>query len=140
MVFRDQFYFLSNMFPCKIVFKGIVYSCAEAAFQAQKCPERAQEFKGLNGFEAKRLGRKVDLVAGWDENKDRIMTDIVRAKFYQNKDLARRLLETNSQELIEDNTWGDYYWGHCRGHGQNRLGQILMLIRDNLREPHQSAT
>lgn len=140
MFFRNQYWFLSNMYPCVIEYNGITYSCAEAAFQAQKSPERAQEFSGINGFEAKRLGRKVDLVTGWDVNKDRIMADIVRAKFCQNKDLARRLLETENEELVEDNTWNDYYWGRCRGHGQNKLGLILMSIRKELRQIYQSAT
>ena len=136
MLFRNQYWFLSNMYPCVIEYKGITYSCAEAAFQAQKCPERAQEFSGIDGFTAKRLGRRVNLVASWDADKDRIMADIVRAKFCQNNILARRLLETGEEELVEDNTWGDYYWGRCRDRGQNKLGLILMSVREELRQTH----
>lgn len=139
MLFRNQYWFLSNMYPCVIEYKGITYSCVEAAFQAQKCPERAQEFKGLNGFEAKRLGRKVNLVAGWDATKDRIMYEIVRAKFMQNADLAQRLLDTMPEELVEDNTWNDFYWGRCWGRGLNKLGQILDQVRDELYDLCQSA-
>ena len=136
MIFRDKYWFLSNMYPCSIEYKGYVFSCAEAAFQAQKCPVRAGEFAGVNGFEAKRLGRKVDLVTGWDETKDRIMLEIVRAKFLQHEDLRRKLIATGNEFLAEDNTWGDRYWGRCHGQGLNKLGQILMQVRDEQYGPH----
>jgi len=35
--------------------------------------------------------------------------------------------------LIEGNTWGDTYWGVCRGRGSNNLGKLLMKIREVLR-------
>lgn len=62
------------------------------------------------------------------------MEDVVRAKFYQNPRLAKRLLSTKDMELIEGNTWNDTYWGiDLRSmDGQNRLGKILMKIRDEL--------
>ena len=37
-----------------------------------------------------------------------------------------------SEPIIEDNTWGDTYWGRCRGTGSNHLGQILEETRDAL--------
>lgn len=30
--------------------------------------------------------------------------------------------------------WIDTYWGICNGRGENKLGKILMEIRDVLRE------
>ena len=36
MLFRNKYYFLSNMYPCKITYNGLTYTCVEAAFQAQK--------------------------------------------------------------------------------------------------------
>lgn len=30
--------------------------------------------------------------------------------------------------------WNDTFWGVCRGNGQNRLGRILMEVRDGLRD------
>lgn len=62
------------------------------------------------------------------------MHDIVRAKFEQNPDLRQKLLSTGSEELIEGNTWGDTFWGVCKGSGQNWLGRILMFVRDEVRE------
>jgi predicted NAD-dependent protein-ADP-ribosyltransferase YbiA (DUF1768 family) len=34
--------------------------------------------------------------------------------------------------LIEENTWGDTFWGICKGQGENHLGRLLMQIRDEL--------
>jgi len=56
----------------------------------------------------------------------------VRAKFEQNPDLAAKLIATGDEELVEGNTWGDTYWGVCRGVGQNKLGKILMNVRQEL--------
>lgn len=41
-------------------------------------------------------------------------------------------LEHRQRELIEGNTWGDTFWGVCRGKGENNLGKILMRLRSEL--------
>ena len=46
------------------------------------------------------------------------------------------LLATGDAELIEGNNWGDTYWGKCNGQGLNRLGILLMQIRDYIRSNH----
>ena len=35
--------------------------------------------------------------------------------------------------LVEENTWGDSFWGTVNGRGENQLGQILMDVRAKLR-------
>ena len=45
------------------------------------------------------------------------------------------LLSTNELEIEEGNVWGDTYWGVCRGIGANRLGKILMKVRQEIRDP-----
>ena len=59
---------------------------------------------------------------------------ICRAKFFQNEDLGQKLMNTGDAVLIEGNYWGDRYWGVCNGEGQNKLGKILMKIREELFE------
>lgn len=133
--FRGRYFFLSNFFEAPVVYDGISYRNNEAAFQAQKTKtkEERRMFSELNPSEAKRLGRRVDLCGDWENVKVYVMTDIVRAKFTQNPDLGQKLLDTNDEQLVEGNTWGDRYWGTVNGQGQNRLGIILMQIRDELR-------
>jgi ribA/ribD-fused uncharacterized protein len=131
MEFKGDYYFLSNMYPAKIVYEGIEYTCSEAAYQAQKCLYIAgkQQFIGINGYDAKRLGRRVPMARSFEADKLDIMTAIVQAKFKQNSDLLERLMSTGTTHLQEDNTWNDTYWGVCNGSGKNMLGQILMNIR-----------
>lgn len=131
--FRGKYFFLSNFFVSDIRYNGLTFLNNEAAFQAQKCPERANEFCGLNPSDAKRLGRKVWLRSDWETVKDKVMYDVCHAKFSQNAELRKQLLKTGDVELIERNTWGDRVWGVCGGVGENRLGRILMRIRDEMR-------
>lgn len=52
----------------------------------------------------------------------------------ENEDLKIKLLQTGLEPIVESNTWGDTYWGKCKGVGQNKLGQTLMRIRNELYE------
>lgn len=132
--FVGQYYFLSNFFEAPVTYEGRTYRNNEAAFQAAKCPGRESEFQFLDPSTAKRKGRRVQLRSDWEVVKFQIMKDIVRAKFTQNKELADMLLDTGTEELQEGNTWGDRIWGVCTGTGQNRLGKILMEVRDEIRQ------
>lgn len=131
--FRGKYFFLSNFFASNIRYNGLTFLNNEAAFQAQKCPKRASEFCELNPSDAKRLGRKVRLRSDWESVKDDVMYDVCHAKFSQNANLRRQLLNTGNAELVEGNTWGDRVWGVCGGVGENRLGRILMRIRDEMK-------
>lgn len=131
--FRGEYSFLSNFYAVPVYYRGIRFGNNEAAFQAAKCPERMEEFSKLAPQDAKRLGRRVSLRPDWETVKFDIMHQICMAKFLQNPDLAWKLVETGSAELIEGNNWGDKIWGVCNGIGENHLGSILMDIRDDLR-------
>ena len=136
--FREEYEFLSNFYPTKVVFDGITYYNAEAAYQAQKCFLQADRlrFSLLSADEAKRLGQKIEIRSDWDEIKYYVMEQVVYAKFAQNQTLAQDLLDTANKPLKEGNTWGDVYWGiNLRtGEGENNLGKILMALRDYFRE------
>ena len=49
------------------------------------------------------------------------------------EDLAEKLLATGDEELVEGNDWNDRIWGKVNGQGENRLGIILMKVREELR-------
>lgn len=136
--FTGKYIFLSNFhFPCYVYFEGRYYKSSEHAFQAAKTldeVERDRIAQSPTPYKAKRLGRKVKLRNDWDQVKLDVMEKILRNKF-TDKNLKHALLETGDAELIEGNTWGDTYWGVCRGKGQNHLGKLLMKIRDELRQP-----
>lgn len=97
-------FFKSNMYPCKVKVEldGNIYEfkCAESAYQACKCPERFKEFIELDGYEAKKLGKKVQLRPDWEELKYGFMYVIVKAKFEQNRFLKIRLMALKNILLL----------------------------------------
>lgn len=131
--FRGKYYFLSNFYPCTINYNGLTFNSVEAAYQAQKNLKESYKFINLSASEAKYLGKKVKIRQDWNIVKDYIMKDLVMQKFIQNKYLKEKLLETNYEELIEGNDWGDKYWGKVNGVGENKLGIILQQCREELR-------
>lgn len=130
--FEGEYRFLSNFSNHPVTYGRLSYPNAEAAFHAQKCPERAKEFCHLNPSQAKRLGRRVSLRPDWEKVKDDIMYDILWRKFTQNPELKKALLETGDAHLEEGNNWGDKYWGTVNGVGKNKLGKLLMKLRKEL--------
>ena len=135
--FRGDYYFLSNFYTAPVTYNGLTYQNNEAAFQAQKTldPAEQEAFTNMPANIAKRRGRQVKLRRDWEKVKDGIMEEIVRAKFTQNPDLKEKLLATGDTLLIEGNRWNDRYWGVDlrSGNGENHLGQILMKIRKELK-------
>ncbi|MDO5134021.1 MAG: NADAR family protein, partial [Eubacteriales bacterium] len=119
-----------------VTYEGLTYRNNEAAFQAQKTfsDDFRTTFTTLAPSEAKRKGRRVRLRQDWEQVKDGIMEEIVRAKFTQNPELRKQLLATGNADLIEGNHWNDRYWGvdARTGAGENHLGKILMKIREEL--------
>lgn len=70
----------------------------------------------------------------WEAVKEDIMREAVTAKFTQHADLRRLLLETGDAELVE-HTENDRYWADGGdGSGLNRLGAILMEVREKLKQ------
>ncbi len=133
--FDGAYGFLSNFYPCDVTMPdGITYPSVEHAFQAQKTEDVAARrgFLDLTAGQAKRRGRLVHLRPDWDDVKDDVMLTALRLKF-ADPDLRAKLLITGDAELVEGNTWGDMYWGVCSGHGRNRLGQLLMQVRNEIR-------
>lgn len=136
MKFRNEYWFLSNMYPTKIEIEGLTFDCAEAAFQSFKTldMDERKQFEGIDGFTAKKLGRRIKLRKDWNNNRLEIMKRVVKAKFQQHPYLKEKLLALN-EYIVEDNTWNDKFWGRCNGKGENNLGKILMEVRQELKYP-----
>ncbi len=68
----------------------------------------------------------------WEQVKEDIMLQGVLQKFKTHEELRQILLGTGEEAIIE-NSPIDYYWGCGKdGSGKNRLGVILMQVRDQL--------
>lgn len=107
----------------------------EHHYQAAKTDDPEWAAKILNAptpGQAKRFGRKAPMRPTWEEEKVVVMLTLLRVKFLW-PDLAQKLIATGDAMLVEGNTWGDTFWGVCRGQGQNHLGRLLMQVREELR-------
>lgn len=103
--FKDEYAFLNNRFPCRVVWQGKKYSNAELAFQASYCNE--------------------------DTRLD-VMQSILRVKFEQNPNLMQKLIDTGNRILINGNNKQEIFWGVdlYSWEGENHLGKIIMDIRE----------
>lgn len=134
----DPYGFLSNFSPHRIFLGNLMWFTSEHYFQARKFSEieivdkiRSTE----SPLEAARLGRSRDypLLDNWEVIKDGVMLKALTAKFLQHPSLRKSLLDTGDADLIE-HTINDSYWGDGGdGSGRNRLGELLMALREDLR-------
>jgi len=132
--FVGDYRWLSNFYSCGVNYEGLMYQSAEAAYQAAKFPwAERQAFTGLDPDAAKKLAHAKPIDdAKWNARKDRVMREVVWAKFSQHSELAVRLVATGARYLEETNWWNDPYWGVYQGKGANVLGKILMETRARL--------
>ena len=116
----------------------IAYITVEHAFQAAKSLDRNDRIaigeRIHEPRDAKTYGHTIQIRADWNNIRKPLMTDLIRQKFTNSRELRTLLLSTGNQELQEGNTWGDTFWGVVNGKGENHLGKILMQIRNELRE------
>ena len=138
--FEGDFRWLSNFFPAPVEVERISFPTVEHAYQAAKTADRTEREK-IAALEtpgrAKRAGAKLPLREGWEAMKVQVMEELILLKFRENPGLCDQLLATGDCYLEETNTWGDCFWGVCKGAGENHLGRILMRVRALLRAEGQ---
>lgn len=132
--FSGENSFLSNFHPCVIEYEGIVYPSVEHAYQAAKTTSQALR-EAISSVTrpglAKKMGQALIIRDDWESVKVMVMHELLIKKF-SDLELRSKLMATGTSDLIEGNTWGDTFWGVCRGTGKNKLGTLLMAIRNEL--------
>lgn len=131
------YYEFTNFYAANIVIDGRSYPTTEHYFQANK-------FKDPNIFNiivsqpnasaALKEARKYDGYKrqDWERVKDMIMWKALHAKFTQHPNLKTLLLRTGTTHLYEG-SYVDNYWGTgADGTGQNKLGRLLMKLRNDI--------
>jgi N-glycosidase YbiA len=135
-----EYYELSNFAQFGFEDSDGYWPTVEHYFQAQKfagpahAAYREQIRNARTPKEAKTLGRtrKLPIRGDWDAVRDEVMLAALRLKFAAPK-LSQVLLGTELRPLVEASP-SDSYWGSGRsGNGRNRLGQLLMQVRAELR-------
>ena len=117
---------------------GHNWPTSEHYFQAQKfagTEHYGHVMRAKTPREAANIGRdrKRPLRPDWEQIKEDGMRKALYAKFTTHQELKNVLLSTGDEKLIEKTT-NDYYWGCGTNEtGLNRLGVLLMELRDKLR-------
>ena len=77
--------------------------------------------------------RQNPLRPDWEEIKDEVMLQVLRMKFSQNPEIAKELLATGDAILIKHTRNDDYWTDGGDGSGKNKLGLLLMQVREELK-------
>jgi len=130
-----------DRFDTPLVYEGIEYKTVENFFQAMKTqsPEIRRNIAAVTASKSKTLGRTVGLRPDWETIKNDVMEVALRHKFALGTSWQQKLMATGNEEIVEFNNWGDRVWGATKRFpdgtldGENRLGKLLMKIRDEFR-------
>ena len=128
--FRGQREPLSNMYPCKIKWKGDNFYSSESIYQHEKCLKHghlllAEKVKHTkNAFECKRLTKHISISNVWKNCNVSLMYKILKAKYEFCEEYRAQISEHDY--FAEDTS--DKFWAR---HGSNMLGRIHRKIKIN---------
>ena len=136
---NEPYGYFSNFSPYPIFIDNEKWNTVEHYFQASKFDniEIKKKIQLMQSpMQAAHEGRnKKNIIRGdWELVKENIMYNALKCKFTQHPKLMHDLLSTKNC-LIVEHTSNDNYWGDGGdGKGKNKLGVLLMQIRDELLE------
>ena len=133
----EKNFWLSNFCHSPITLDGKKWQTVEAYYQAQKTlnPDDREKIRlASTPAEAKKIGKIVSIVHNWTQMKDEVMLRALREKF-AHEPFKSNLMDTGDA-LLEENSPTDVYWGRL---GKNRLGELLMKVREELRNATSDA-
>ncbi|MBU2908917.1 NADAR family protein [Vibrio splendidus] len=130
--------YLSNFAACPIKVNDQVWATSEHYYQAMKFASEALRntiLEASTPAEAFSLSRDYEdqVREDWYDIRVEVMQFIVTEKFRQNPQFALFLTNTGDS-VIKEHSHKDHFWGDGGdGTGENRLGEILMAVRQQLR-------
>ncbi len=149
---EEPYGWLSNWAPSEFILDGVKYSSVEQYIMHQKCVlfgdvEAAEQVMKTNDpakQQAIARGAHGYIENVWNGQRQMIGEKGLHAKFYQNPDLRKKLLDTGDAWLVEcansDKIWacgvGLYQDGKedvSKWKGTNILGFALMKVREELK-------
>lgn len=133
--FFKEHRFLSNFHIAPIAYRGLRFRTTEHAYMSMKVDSFDWWVKLSlieTPKEARAIGQTCKLRDDWELVKVKFMYEVNFCKYTQHEDLRKLLIKTRDMELIENNWWGDIFWGCYGPGGQNQLGKVLMKIREEI--------
>lgn len=156
---RDENMVLSNMYPCKIEYNGLIFSSVDHLYHWLMFDGEGKDLKNkdgknvrdliykcsgvCSGFEAKRIVKEFVKEGGvipqqnLDKRYNTLKTcHIARAK--SSREFRRFLRESVGKDLVEFAWWHDAHYGCVENketheyEGINACGRIMMKVRDML--------
>jgi len=136
-IFRNEYEWLSNFYPCKIVDKyGNVYPSSEHAYISAKLNtdiwRKYCTDENITAGDLKRQSKNL-VPTNWHKIKVKIMYRILVQKFNQ-EPFKTTLINTGDCMIYEGNWWNDKFWGvdYKTLEGENTLGKLIMKIRNEI--------
>lgn len=134
--YPSEFYCLSSFSPDRVGIWGLDFDTAEHAYHWVKFAGKGElqymVRTARSAHMAFRLAQehKGSERAGWMDQREDFMLDIITAKYSQHEYVRRLLARTGDRIVVED-SWRCSYWGTGPdGRGLNRLGALWMKLRD----------
>ena len=135
---HDEYGFMSNFAPFPFSDGSKIWPTSEHYFQAQKflVPEIQEKIRQIvSPMDAALEGRNRQnpLRPDWEKVKDEVMLQALRMKFNQHPEIAKGLLTTGDAIIIEHTRNDDYWADGGDGSGKNKLGLLLMQVREEFK-------
>lgn len=141
---EPQYKEFSPYYPVKLTIDGKIWPTAEHYFQAMKFPDNPEYQELIRAAktpaQAKKLGKTdaVPIRDDWHMYREQVMADVLQHKFAVPK--LREVLLGTGDDVILYTSLSDNFWGlGKKGTGQNKLGELLMQTRTDLRAPAAAA-
>jgi len=132
---RGPYGCFSNFSRHPVTIDKVVFQSSEHFYQSKKVRDQVEArhiARASTPTEAKKRGSECKLREDWDQIKEDVMREVLRAKFTQHSDIRGVLIGTGTKRLVEASPT-DAYWGEGKdGNGKNRLGELLMELRQEL--------
>ena len=140
--FTGEYSFLSMKYFSQINFIGMQYNNTAAAWLSQAMDEDKRfMFSRATAHQARRLFNLYNNCQNWNIIQYERLYEVCKARFRQNPELAKKLLDTGRRQIIYDTTGShNNILGSCRckecraKEFQNIYGKILMKIREEMRK------
>lgn len=147
VAFYGSQHIFSNFHASEFVLDKLKYNCVEQFYQGSKAMYTGQDhiFKQImetkTPYIQKQLGRNIIGFhkKAWRKVCLHVMYTGLKAKFDQNPNLKKQLIDTGTAILVEASPT-DYYWGagankvtvmnEKKWPGQNHMGELLMKLRE----------